>query len=79
MTGLDEPTSWPSCAIADGGSFTEASRRMSKTQPAVSVQIKRLEDRFQTALFVRGSRGVSLTREGELLYSRCSAHAATQR
>jgi DNA-binding Lrp family transcriptional regulator len=32
------------CAIADCGSFTEAARRVNKTQSAVSMQIKRLED-----------------------------------
>ena len=32
------------CAIADCGSFTEAARRVYKTQSAVSMQIKRLEE-----------------------------------
>ena len=34
------------CAIADCGSFTEAARRVNKTQSAVSMQIKRLEERL---------------------------------
>ena len=38
---------------------------MGRTQSAVSMQIKKLEDLIGDALFQRGSRGVSLTRKGE--------------
>ena len=41
------------CAIADCGSFTEAARRVNKTQSAVSMQIKRLEERLGEELFLR--------------------------
>ncbi|WP_196259517.1 LysR family transcriptional regulator [Pelagibacterium limicola] len=58
------------CAIADCGSFTEAARRVYKTQSAVSMQIKRLEDRLGQALFLRDGRRVTLTTEGEALYAR---------
>lgn len=58
------------CAIADCGSFTEAARRVNKTQSAVSMQIKRLEERLGHALFSREGRGVSLTEQGEAVYSR---------
>lgn len=58
------------CAIADCGSFTEAARRVNKTQSAVSMQIKRLEERLGNALLSRDGRGVSLTQYGEALYSR---------
>lgn len=58
------------CAIADCGSFTEASRRVHKTQSAVSMQIKRLEERLDKALLNRDGRTVSLTAEGEALYAR---------
>ena len=47
------------CAIADCGSFTEAARRVHKTQSAVSMQIKRLEERLGHALLSRDGRGVS--------------------
>jgi len=57
------------CAIADCGSFTEAARRVHKTQSAVSMQIKRLEERLGQALFVREGRSITLTREGEELYT----------
>lgn len=58
------------CAIADCGSFTEAARRVFKTQSAVSMQIKRLESRLGQALFSRDGRRVTLTAEGEALYAR---------
>ena len=58
------------CAIADCGSFTEAARRVNKTQSAVSMQIKRLEERLGHALLSRDGRTVTLTQHGEALYSR---------
>jgi DNA-binding transcriptional LysR family regulator len=58
------------CAIADCGSFTEAARRVHKTQSAVSMQIKRLEERLGQSLFVRDGRSVTLTHHGEQVYSR---------
>ena len=44
------------CAIADCGSFTEAARRVNKTQSAVSMQIKRLEERLGHPLLTRDGR-----------------------
>ncbi|MEP7242032.1 MAG: LysR family transcriptional regulator [Devosia sp.] len=58
------------CAIADCGSFTEAARRVNKTQSAVSMQIKRLEERLGHSLLSRNGRSVSLTPHGEALYAR---------
>lgn len=58
------------CAIADCGSFTEAARRVHKTQSAVSMQIKRLEERLGRPLLSREGRQVSLTEAGEALYAR---------
>lgn len=58
------------CAIADCGSFTEAARRLNKTQSAVSMQIKRLEERLGQSLLTRDGRSVSLTDHGEALYAR---------
>lgn len=58
------------CAVADCGSFTEAARRVNKTQSAVSMQIKRLEERLGRTLLTRDGRGVSLTHDGEAVYSR---------
>ncbi len=58
------------CAIADCGSFTEAARRVNKTQSAVSMQIKRLEERLGQTLLTRDGRSVTLTLHGEALYAR---------
>ena len=58
------------CAIADCGSFTQAARRVNKTQSAVSMQIKRLEDRLGRSLLNRDGRAVTLTPDGDALYAR---------
>ncbi len=58
------------CVIADCGSFTEAARRVHKTQSAVSMQIKRLEERLDEILFSREGRSVTLTAQGNELYAR---------
>lgn len=54
-------------AVADSGNFTHAASRVGRTQSAVSMQIKRLEDAVGAALFERGARGVSLTEKGNLM------------
>jgi DNA-binding transcriptional LysR family regulator len=54
-------------AIAETGSFTDAARRVHRTQSAVSMQIKRLEDLLGKPVFVREGRSVRLTSDGELL------------
>jgi DNA-binding transcriptional LysR family regulator len=53
--------------VADAGSVTIAAARLSRTQSAVSLQIKRLEDSLGQPLFERQARGVSLTARGEQL------------
>ncbi len=50
-------------------SITLAAKALSISQPAVSQSIKQLEGQLGTNLFVRTSKGVRLTREGELLFS----------
>ncbi|MDX6748618.1 LysR substrate-binding domain-containing protein [Geminicoccaceae bacterium 1502E] len=54
-------------AIAEAGSFTEAALRVHRTQSAVSMQMKRLEDMVGRRLFEKAGRGVSLSRDGERL------------
>jgi DNA-binding transcriptional LysR family regulator len=55
-------------AVYDTGSFTRAAVTVGRTQSAVSLQIKRLEEVLGHSLFERGSRGVVLTKSGtELL------------
>ena len=54
-------------AVAEANSFTKASELLFRTQAAVSLQIKRLEDQLGKSILIRGRRGLSLTPEGELL------------
>src|SRR5215472_13943609 len=54
-------------AVFDGGSFTAAARALNRTQSAVSMQIKRLEEIAGGKLLERTSRRVALTRRGEAL------------
>jgi DNA-binding transcriptional LysR family regulator len=56
-------------AVAAAASFTEAGRRLNRTQSTISLQIKRLEDRAGRPLFERTPRTVRLTSDGELLLS----------
>jgi len=55
-------------AIADYGGFTRAGEIVNRTQSAVSMQMKRLEDDIlQRPLFQKDGRTVSLTVEGQVL------------
>jgi DNA-binding transcriptional LysR family regulator len=54
-------------AIADSGSFTRAAEIVHKTQSAVSMQMKRLEERVGRPIFERDGRQSKLTDEGERL------------
>src|SRR4029077_9102970 len=54
-------------AIVDSGSFTKAADRGHKTQSAVSMHMRRLEEQLNCALFVKQGRGARLTEEGEKL------------
>lgn len=54
-------------AIADTGSFTRAAEIVHKTQSAVSMQMKRLEERVGRQLFGRDGRHAKLTEDGERL------------
>ena len=54
-------------AIADTGSFTRAAEVVNKTQSAVSMQMKRLEERLDRSIFARDGRASKLTEDGERL------------
>jgi DNA-binding transcriptional LysR family regulator len=54
-------------AIAETGSFTRAAEIVHKTQSAVSMQMKRLEERIGSPIFERAGRASKLTDEGERL------------
>ncbi len=54
-------------AIADTGSFTRAADEVNKTQSAVSMQMKRLEEQLGRPLFAKDGRGVRFTADGDRL------------
>lgn len=54
-------------AVAETGSVTLAADRIGRTQSAVSMQIRRLEESLGQPLFLRQPRGVALTPRGEQL------------
>lgn len=54
-------------AIADYGGFSQAAKRLHRTQSAISLQMKRLEDLSGKALFRKAGRRRILTEAGELL------------
>src|SRR6202042_531774 len=54
-------------AIVDTGSFTRAAERVNKTQSAVSMHIRRLEEQLDRALFLKQGRGTRLSIDGERL------------
>ena len=54
--------------VAQLKSFTKAAEVLNLTQPAITFQIKNLEDHFQTRLFYRDAGKTSLTPSGRVLY-----------
>ncbi|MCE4226934.1 LysR family transcriptional regulator [Methylobacterium sp. C25] len=54
-------------AVAEGGSFAAAAKTVGRTQSAITVQMKVLEDEFRVALFDRSNRPPTLTSVGRAL------------
>ncbi len=52
------------------GSLSAAANMLGLTQPTVTSTIQHLEEQLRCTLFVRSKKGVSLTREGQLLWNR---------
>ena len=53
--------------IIEVKSFTRAAERLLRTQSAISLQMKRLEEQLDCRLFERGGRGVEPTQAGTML------------
>jgi DNA-binding transcriptional LysR family regulator len=60
------------CAVIKEGSMTSAAQKLFLTQPAVSQQIRQLEEDLGVELLVRGSRKTKATPQGALLYDYAS-------
>jgi len=66
-------------AVAELGHLTRAAERLHVSQPALSAQIKALEDELSLVLFERGAGGMALTAAGrELLPEAVRVLAAAQ-
>jgi DNA-binding transcriptional LysR family regulator len=57
------------CAVVERKSFSQAAERLGVTQPAVSLQIRSLEQRLGRQLLDRSGRRVEPTEAGRRLYS----------
>ena len=55
-------------AVAKAKNISGAAKELYISQPAISKAISKLEQNLDTTLFIRNSRGVCLTPEGEMLY-----------
>ncbi|WP_343208345.1 LysR family transcriptional regulator [Anaerolentibacter hominis] len=58
--------------VVNEGSITAAAKKLHMSQPPLSSQMKALETELGVTLFVRGSRKVSVTDAGQLLYERAN-------
>lgn len=58
------------CLIAEYNSFSEASKKLYISQPAITQKIHDLETGLGKKLFIRTSSGIELTEEGKLLYKK---------
>lgn len=61
-------------AAARNGNLSRTAEAMHLTVSALSHQIRGLEERIGTPLFVRNARGVTLTPDGEQLFQRIAPH-----
>lgn len=55
--------------VARYGNFTQAANALLSSQPAITRAMQNLENELGCRLFIRSRHGVTLTAEGELLYS----------
>jgi DNA-binding transcriptional LysR family regulator len=60
-------------AVADAGHVGRAAKALSRTQPALTGAVRRLEHKLGTPLFERAGRGIRLTAAGKALHLRARA------
>lgn len=66
-------------AIAETGTFSKAADNVGRTQSALSLQIKKLEDALGCQLFERAARHVTLTGQGEIFLGYAKQMLSLQR
>ncbi|MEG1847423.1 MAG: LysR family transcriptional regulator, partial [Lachnospiraceae bacterium] len=68
------------CTVAQCGNISNAAKSLFISQPAVSKAIAKLEQDLAIPLFYRTSKGVTLTYEGNLLFTQVDGafHAIEQ-
>ncbi len=54
-------------AVAENGGFTSAAQALGLTQPALTLQVQALEQRYKTKLFYRKGRRIEITASGARL------------
>lgn len=54
--------------VAEAGGLSAAGRRLSLSPATMTARLKAIEERYQTRLFHRSTRAISLTRAGEEFY-----------
>ncbi len=67
LLSLDIRTLRSLMSVADTGSITETARRLGRTQPAISLQLQRLEEITGKSLFHHQGRRMALTPEGDMV------------
>ena len=67
LPGLDLDHLKTFVEVAKEGNFSRAAAKVFRSQPAVSAQIRQLEDDYQQRLFDRSGKAVRLTPAGEIL------------
>ncbi len=58
-------------AVAESGSFTQASHRLNTSVANISRRVALLEERLKVKLLVRTTRRVSLTEAGQIYFQQC--------
>lgn len=69
LISLDIRTLRAFASVIKTGSITETARQLGRSQPAVSLQLQRLEELTNTQLFYHEGRRLVLTNEGDLVLS----------
>ena len=66
-------------SVANTGNYSAAAKERFITQPAISNQIKGLEEELGAVLFVRNSKNVTLTEKGQMFYQYATKLVATEK